>query len=107
MTDTANDALRNTLEGEMDDMPMMALDLTGALLLVGDALDIDPLHIVQGIMRHDLESDDPMLNDLREAHGTTGVNLMIDLIFEAVDSSTYLPFILRSLEISETLNALD
>lgn len=98
---------RDELENELDDMPMMSVDLPNALLLMGDAFDIDPILIIQALMGDEVMPDPPAMPELKEEYGAREVQLMVDMIFEGVDSSTYLPHILRSLQIISKLNDLD
>lgn len=98
---------RESLESRLDDLPMMSVDLPNALILLGDAFDIDPAQLVRILMGDEVHPDPPALADFKEAHGAREVEVMIDLIFEAVDSSRYLPFILQALEIAELLAELE
>lgn len=93
--------MTEAMQNELDDLPGMAIDLPNALIVVGDALDIDPKEIVRAL----INTKGTPLDDLRTAHGARDINLMLDLIMEAVDSSTYFPPLLRALELIEAINA--
>ena len=98
MTNT-NDRDREALEARLDALPMMSVDLPGALILMGDAFDIDPIDLLDILIADDSDS----LAEMREMSGAKEINLMIDMIYEGVDSSTYLPAILDAIS---TMNAL-
>lgn len=101
MTNT-NDR-RSELEGMLDSLPMITLDLPAALMVVGDAFDIDPLDLLDILIANDTDS----LDEIKEMSGAKEINLMIDLIYEAIDSSTYLPSIRDAISIMGEMEGLD
>lgn len=99
-----NDEAIESLEIELDDLPMMAIDLPNSMMILGDAFDIDPLLVVKAMMT--FTDDDPIVKDLMEEYGSREVRVMIDLIEEGLDSSTLLPYLHRAIEIIQGLNEL-
>ena len=85
---------------EYDDLDVPFLDIAVILITVGDCLDIDPIQFMRCL-------DNDTLNDLRQSHGRKEIDLMEDLVAEAIESSTQLPHITRALEIHRLRSALD
>lgn len=94
---------RDTLEGELFDLPMMAVDLSNAMIIVGDAFDIDPITLI------DAYFNQPRSEWARfaGANGERECRVMLDLIDDALDSSTMIPDLTRALEIIAQLRDLD
>lgn len=89
----------NDLEDELNDLDIPIVMLDAALMVMGDAFDIDPLDIIDAM----IGGEGTPIDDLRTAHGANDVNLMIDILSEGLESSTQLPHIRRAIELHALL----
>lgn len=89
------------LEAELDtlDVPMVGVDII--LIVLGDALDIDPLTLIDSYL------DSAAMANLRDEHGSTAINSMVDLLGEGLESSTQLPDIRRAIELNLEMGQMD
>jgi hypothetical protein len=90
------------LESQLDDLDIPILDIVSILEIMGDAFDIDPIDFI---------NDTHINRELREGfelmHGSKEVAIMGDLLDCALESSLQLPQIIRAIELSRMINALD
>lgn len=92
---------REELEGELNDLDIPIIMADAAIMILGDALDIDPLTVLTALM-----SEPRDLADLRTAHGENDVNLMVDMIEEGIESSTQLTHLARAIQLHRALEDL-
>lgn len=85
---------------------MMAVDLPNALIIIGDSFDIDPLDLVDGMVE-EAKGDREWIPRMKRESGAREVQVMIDLVDEAIDSSNDLLHLASALSIIAELNDLD
>src|SRR5688500_7808489 len=95
MSDVIADA-QDAWDEEYDrlDLPHLSIDII--LITLGDAMDIDPLALLDAYASRNPST----MADMRTAHGANDVNAMTDLIDEGIDSSLQIDHIRRGIEMN-------
>jgi hypothetical protein len=82
------------IDAELNDLDVPILDLIGAILLVGDKLEVDVLKVVR-------DYDGGIY-----PHKTSNEQLILDLVDEALESSFQVASIIRALELEQERSEL-
>ncbi len=96
---TTNDDYRTQLEDEIADLDLPAVNIAVILLTLGDAFDIDPWAITYAWGK---APNAPYTIEItREARA------MLDMIDEAIESSTQIPHINAAMDLYRSLDEID